>query len=304
MLKTCLYLYSADIRYKVSNFTPERVKPFEDNWDAIHQSIHCAFDLIKDFGYTEISLTSKNALLPIIYWIHHRQLAGGIRSQVGLREERDAIRKWLHTVLLKGVFGGAADTILSAIRRAFVGEEFGSHYITEGMTNFPVGQIATILQAQGRDPQITKEFIDSLLLTEKGEKQAFTILALLRPDLNFRNNFHEDHLHPERGFRRPRLRAAGISADEMEFYSDARNWNSIKNLSLLDGNENQSKNDMPLEDWVKGEATRRNVSVGTICADLHLPADPELLKLSRFAEFIEERSRILGERLRAVLSNP
>lgn len=50
ILKTCLYLYSADIRSKVSNFTPEHVASFENNWDAIHQSIHCAFDLIKDFG--------------------------------------------------------------------------------------------------------------------------------------------------------------------------------------------------------------------------------------------------------------
>ena len=304
VLKTCLYLYSADIRYKVSNFTPDRVRPFEENWDAIHQSIHCAFDLIKDFGYTEISITSKNALLPIIYWIHHRRSADGIRSQVGLREERDAIRKWLHTVLLKGIFGGAADTILSAIRRAFVGAEFGPHYIAEGVTAFPVEEIATILRAQGRDPHITKEFIDSLLLTEKDEKQAFTILAFLRPDLNFRNNFHEDHLHPQRDFRRLRLRSAGISEDKMDFYLDPRNWNSIRNLSLLDGNENQSKSGMPLEEWVKGEAERRGVSVGTVCADLHLPQDPDLLKLDHFAEFVEARDRILGERLRVALSNP
>jgi hypothetical protein len=94
VLKTCLFLYSADIRYKVANFTAERVKPFEENWDAIHRSIRCAFDLVKDFGYSEVSLTSKNALLPIIYWIHHGQLTEGIRSQVGLREERDTIRKW------------------------------------------------------------------------------------------------------------------------------------------------------------------------------------------------------------------
>ena len=55
VLKACLFLYSTDIRYKVSNFTPERVKPFEENWDAIHRSIHCAFDFIKDFGYTDLS---------------------------------------------------------------------------------------------------------------------------------------------------------------------------------------------------------------------------------------------------------
>jgi len=39
VLKACLYLYSSDIRYRVSNFTAARVKPFEDNWDAIRASI-------------------------------------------------------------------------------------------------------------------------------------------------------------------------------------------------------------------------------------------------------------------------
>ena len=196
VLKACLFLYSKDIRYKASNFTPERVKPFEENWDAIHHSIDSVFDLIKDFGYTELSLTSKNALLPIIYWIHHRQLTEGIRSQVGLREERDSIRRWLHTVLLKGVFGGAVDTILSAIRRAFVGEEFGSRYVSESATSFPIAEIATMLKGQRRDPEITEEFINSLLFTQRDDKQAFTILALLRPDLDFKNHFHLDHLHP------------------------------------------------------------------------------------------------------------
>jgi hypothetical protein len=302
VLKTCLFLYSSDIRYKVSNFTPERVRPFEENWDAIHRSIHTTFDLIKDFGHTEISLTSKNALLPIIYWIHHRGLAEGLLSQVGLREERDSLRKWLHLVLLKGIFGGSADTILSAIRRAFADEEFGTRYVSETMTSFPVAGIAAILRTQGRDPQITKEFIDSLVLTEKDEKQAFSILALLRPDLDFKNNFQLDHLHARAMFTRARLREVNISGDEMPFYQDARNWNSIRNLSLLGPSENQSKNDMSLEDWVSAEAQRRRVSQGTICSDLHLPQEVGLLKFDRFQDFIEARHKILGERLKTLLS--
>jgi len=98
-------------------------------------------------------------------------------------DERRAIRNWLHIVLLKGIFGGAVDTILSAIRRAFIGEEFQAPYVTPTIERFPVADIGAILRAQGRDPQVTKEFIDSLLYTEKEEKLAFAILALLRPDL-------------------------------------------------------------------------------------------------------------------------
>jgi hypothetical protein len=166
----------------------------------------------------------------------------------------------------------------------------------------PVVEIAAILRAQGRDPQITKEFVDALLLTEKDEKQAFTILALLRPDLDFRNAFHLDHLHPRASFSRTKLRAAGIPAEQMPFYQDGRNWNSIKNLGLLDPNENQSKGDITLEDWVDNEASRRAVSRGTICADLRLPQANGLLKLDKFPEFISERYRLLGDRLRELLA--
>ena len=59
VLKACLYLYNADIRYRVSNFTATQVKPFEDNWDKIQASILSVFDLIKNFGYNESSLTFK-----------------------------------------------------------------------------------------------------------------------------------------------------------------------------------------------------------------------------------------------------
>jgi hypothetical protein len=303
ILKTCLYLYSADIRYKVSHFTADRVKPFEENWDAIQRSAHATFDLVKDFGYNESSLTSKNALLPIIYWIHHRGLAEQIRSQVGLRDERNSIRKWLHIVLLKGVFGGAADTILSAIRRAFIEGEFGPTYVNGSITNFPAVEIASILRAQGRDPQITEEFIDELLFTEKEEKQAFTILALLRPDLDFKNNFHLDHLHPRVAFGRARLRAAEITATELPFYQESQNWNSILNLSLLGPNENQSKGAMPLDGWVSEEANRRGATTQNICVDLHLPQTSGLLAFNQFPKFIKERRRILGDRLRQLLSS-
>ena len=76
ILKACLYLYSSDIRYRVSNFTAS-VKPFEDNWDAIRTSILTVFDLARDFAYNDRSLTSKNTLLPVIYWVHHK----GLRSE-------------------------------------------------------------------------------------------------------------------------------------------------------------------------------------------------------------------------------
>jgi hypothetical protein len=301
VMKTCLYLYSSDIRYNVANFTASRVKPFEDNWASIEASIIAVFDLIRDFGYNEKSLTSKNAVLPIIYWVHHRNLAAGLTAQVSLRDERDLIRRWLHVALLKGIVGAAADTVLAAIRRAFT-DDFAKQFVNANLANFPHREIGAAIKAQGRDPEVTEEFIDELLYTPYGDKRAFTVLALLSPNLDYKNgDFHEDHLHPASSFKKSELAAAKVDSEDTEFYGDERNWNTVLNIRYLDANENMSKQDSDLASWVRREAQRQKVSEAKFCADRQLPA-PEVLVFGSFRKFIAERKKTLGKELRAILA--
>lgn len=262
------------------------------------------FEMVRGFGYTDTSLTSKNTLLPIVFWVHHRGLAESITSSVALRPEREAICAWLHTMLLKGVIGaGSADTVLAAIRRAFTGADFAAPYVRADLQQFPVADITHILRGQGKDPQITDEFINSLLLTQKDAKQAFTILALLAPNLDYRNNFHADHLHPAAAFGRRRLAASGVPDSDWAFYADDNNWNSILNLAHLDAHENMSKQDTLLADWVIGEADRQQISQAKFCSDRSLP-DPTLLAFSDFRTFIAHRPELLAERLRSTAAIP
>ena len=72
LLKVFLYLYSKDIKFKVKNFSKENAEEFEKQWANIRDAILEVFTLIKSFGFTEHSLTSKNVLIPIIYYIYHR----------------------------------------------------------------------------------------------------------------------------------------------------------------------------------------------------------------------------------------
>lgn len=302
VMKACLYLYSADIRYKVSNFSADQVRPYEENWDTIRASIVALFKLVSDFGYNESTLSSKNALLPILYWIHHKGLAPGLVSQIFLREDRNLMRRWLHIMLLKRVFGGAADTILAAVRRAFIGDSFGQSFLRSELSEFPYDAIGAILKAQGRDPQINEEFLDALLYTQCEELQSFTILALLAPNLDYKNgSVHKDHLHPASAFRRKSgLVSAGVQPEDIDFYRDARNWNSILNLRFLDANENQSKQDSSLAEWVTTEAERQQISEAKFCSDRQIPA-PSLLGFDKFRDFIAQRRQLLGRQLRDLL---
>jgi hypothetical protein len=56
ILKACLYLYSGDIRYKISNFSEAQVKRFEQHWDAIQSTILSVFDLVREFGFDDVPL--------------------------------------------------------------------------------------------------------------------------------------------------------------------------------------------------------------------------------------------------------
>ena len=304
VLKGCLYLYSSDIHYKVSNFAAAQVKPFEDNWDAISRSILAVFQLIRDFGFNEKSLTSKNALLPLIYWVHHKGLAADLTTTIALRTEREVMARWLHAMLLKGIFGASADTVLSAIRKAFTTEEFGNPFVRADLTEFPAQAIAGILQSQGKDPLITDEFIDALLDTRYEEKHAFSILAMLAPNLDYRNgDFHKDHLHPASVFRTKRsLQTLGGSDADLDFYHDERHWNSMLNLRHLDSNENKSKQDMPLAEWVEAEAERQKTTLPKFCVDRDFPSNQALFEFANFREFIQARRALLRTRLRLALA--
>jgi len=95
--------------------------------------------------------------------------------------------------LVKRLFGGNSDTILSQIRRTFT-SDVTKEPIRSEITSFP---IETINNEIRRNAGISDEFIEDLLNTQINEHYSFSLLALLYPNLDYKNNnFHKDHLHP------------------------------------------------------------------------------------------------------------
>ena len=285
ILKTFLVLESNDIKFKVNNFNIDNAQLFESNWDNIREAIKNTFLLMKTFGYTEYTLTSKNALIPIIYHLVKNNLFKDYHKKTEYKEERKVIFKWLNVVLLNQTFGSSADTILSTIRTVMK-EHFKSG------TTFPFSEIITKLKDTG-SISTDDEFINnSILTTQKDDKYAFPILALLYPNLDFKNNdFHKDHLHPENYFKEKYLNSKGIKdPQKVKFYLDPNNWNSILNLQLLDANENMSKQDKSLDDWI---------TVNKI--DCKNKLIPNKVKLEDFEEFILERRKLLSDKIKEII---
>ncbi len=287
ILKSFLFLHSKDIKFKVTNFSKSNAKSFEKEWDKIRNTILSVFDLIKTFGFTESTLTSRNVLIPVIYYLYHQNIYKDFHLKKEYSNDRDNIKKWLHMSLVKRIFGGTADSVLSQIRKAFTNDVVNKPIANE-IEIFPVIEINNEIK---KDTGISDEFIEDLLLTQKDNKYSFSLLSLLYPNLDYKNNnFHKDHLHP-----------ATIYEDLSDSLKEKYGWttyNSLKNLQMLDANENMSKNADKLAKWVDKEILSKDKS--TFLLNHHIP-DIDL-SLDNFDEFITKRTAILASSLKQVLT--
>jgi len=283
-------LIGADVRFKVRNFKGEQVARIQKEWPEIKQCIAETFRLVRcRFGITPQSLTSKNAVIPIVYYLYEKRFAKSrlfyqINNLSRLHDERASISQWFYMVLLKGVFGGQADAILTSMRDVLKRE-----LAQEG---FPIDSIIERYKGTNKDLRFDMETVDKLLETQYGEGRCRALLHLLFPEMNVTEVFHIDHLHPRSAFDQKELRKAKFLADDdqlLEFYSDPVNWDAIPNLHLLNHSQNLSKKDRPLKEWLDDENV--NLTPGDLLVD---KAD---LEFSSFKLFHERRRRALKNRL-------
>jgi hypothetical protein len=143
-----------------------------------------------------------------------------------------------------------------------------------------------------RNYSFDDKFIDGLLEAQKDSNDAFYVLHLLYPNLDYYNqDFHQDHLHPATTFYDTDKLAAAIPEADREFASDIKNWNSVANLQLLNGLMNESKNDMTLVEWVaKNNIEKKSLFV----------SETTSLEIKDSKSFIIDRRAVLKEYLKEV----
>ena len=286
ILKTFLFLHSKDIKFKVTNFSASNARAFEDEWDDIYNAILSVFDLVKTFGFTDSTLISKNALIPIVYYLYHRGIADSFSTKTQHKKDRDTIKKWLHTMLVKKIFGVSADTVLNQIRGAFTADVTKKSFSNDAVHMFPAGDVNENIR---RNVGITDEFIEELLFIQKDDKYAFSILALLYPHLDYANNdFHKDHMHPVANYDQ-------LSDSEEKYWYE---YHSLINLQMLSSTENKSKQDKSLATWVKKKTKNESK---TDFYDKQIIPDVSL-KLEDFGEFADARKKLLAEKLKQILT--
>lgn len=287
ILKCCLVLFNNNIKFKVANFDANSVCVFDKNWDRIRTCIEVTFELLKKWGFNDSSLKAKNAVIPLVYYIYHQNLEGDILKEHKHQDEKRNMRKWLCISLLKGVFGGQSDSVLTGVRKVL------NKNLNNGI--FPFDEIKAEFAANdAKSLSLSDEVIDDILKTQKDSPNCYAILALLYSHLQYDSVlFHKDHLHPASKF----LKLSRDDFDSEEkylFFTNTENWNSILNLQLLSSSSNESKNDEDLKLWV----ANKGIDLSSRLIPLHTS-----LEFDDFEEFIKNRKKLLIDTIKTIIGS-
>lgn len=285
IMKSCLVLTDLSVKYKVDNFNNTNLGLIEQGWKAIRSAIERGVDLSNYFGIDKDSLTSKNALIPIIYYLF-KQPKQKLQGTTPFDKRNAAnIRKWLLMALLNNVFGGSSDTMLQTIRDSL--QKHGN----EGQ-DFPIDAINAAIKKRGHSTTFDQNSIDRILNLTYRDSETFLALSILFEEHRWGTlTYDMDHIFPRSAFTNKNLKASGIDEAKFELFREYQH--SVANLTLLISFENQGKSDESLETWLKS----RDKSF----KEKHLiPDDVKLYSMNRFEQFVEERNKLISKRLESI----
>lgn len=279
IMRSCLYLINLPTTLKVETFRKESVLDIQNRWQEIKKAITETVDLLCDFGFNAENLTSYVAAMPIVYY----RFNGGTFDGAA----RNELRKYIVVAQLKQIFGASNNSALQSIRE-----------ILKGIPGkpFALSALQGIRFSGDRYLRYTQEEIDALFDREIGA-YTFMVLSLLYPNLKYsQKGFHQDHMHPYAGFTMDKLSKVilpdGSTLDKDTISEWQRRRNTLANLQLLEGRENEKKNKTPLVDWLKIPGNAENAK--------YLPEGISF-ELSNFEEFMSKRQELMTIELKSLL---
>lgn len=285
ILKSILVLTDLlDVTFKIKNFNRNNISIFESQWINIKRSLIATFQLLEQLGYGEHLLRSKNAIIPIAYYIYKRNLSNEIIKSTYNFSDKEKINKWLILSLLNGIFGGTSDNVLKKIRETIK---------ASNSKEFPIQEIIDSFKGETKNYSFDDEYIDSLIDSEYGSSNCSLILKLLyqSTSLKYGKSVHEDHMHPKSFFEdKNNLNNLNLSDSDKKFFLD--NYNKLPNLQLLDRDSNIAKSDKSLKEWV----SKNNISI----KELYLNPNSSL-EISDFKSFIKTRKSNIKEKLKELI---
>ena len=280
IMRTCLYVLDMSVTLKVETFKKESVLKIKNNWENIRKAIKDTVDLLNEFGFNSENIISYVAVSPMVYY----RFKGGNFDV----ESKSELRKYIVISQVRQVFGAATNSALTSIREALKAAPTDS---------FKMGNLLKVRFTGERTLRYTSEEIDAMFDTYEIGAYTFMLLSLLYPNLKYsQKGFHQDHMHPYAGFEESKI--ANLKLPDGSIIDDVRKdeWrrrrNTLANLQLLEGRENERKNATPLVDWIKVIANSENAK--------YMPSDSSF-GLSHFEDFMDKRQKLMSDALKEIL---
>ena len=280
IMRTCLYLLDMSVTLKVETFKKESVLQIRDSWESIKKAIKDTVNLLNEFGFNSENIISYVAVSPMVYY---RYKGGNYDA-----ESKAELRKYIVIAQVKQIFGTASNSALTSIREA----------LKKGPTDsFSMDNLKSVRFTGDRTLKYTPEEVDAMFDTYEIGAYTFMLLSLLYPNLKYsQKGFHQDHMHPYTGFEEDRIKDLVLQDGSVIDDATKEDWrrrrNTLANLQLLEGRENESKNATPLVDWLKEPENKDNVKF--------LP-DGISYELSNFEEFMQKRQELMSKLLKDIL---
>lgn len=267
VLKCFVFLKGGALTMSVSSFQKEGISEFvKENKQDIEDSIAKAFEIVMGFGLLEKGLTTKLAVMPIVYYVFKNKLQKEVFSDTQNKDSFEAMRKFVFCSILNNLFDKQTDNTLREIRSAFSEKKDKV---------FPCQAIFDKIE----DLALTEDNFATLFKTRKSK--AFPLLNILyaldgRP-LNPSIGYDVDHTHPK--------------AECLKKGLDKEKYDSVLNLNLMESSKNRSKSDKEFQAWIslKNEDERRRWKENNL-VPLDSPMD-----IASFPEFIRMREDLFSK---------
>jgi hypothetical protein len=276
VMKSCLVLLNLPIAYDLLSFNKDTCEAILEEWEEIKMAIAETVSVCNWFGLNGMNLTSANALIPVAYFIYRSRGTARLRADTE-SDARNAtlVRRWLMLSLLNGVFSGSSDSMLHQIRDVLKRHSGPSN-------DFPIRELDAAVAKAKRIPTSDPRAIERILDIKYKDPRCFLALTLLFDERGWGTIPHDvDHIVPQEAFK-----------SFLRKHRDQRDC--LANVTLRQQAENRAKKSMEFQDWIQTRelAFRQRHFI---------PEDRSLWQMDKFPYFLEERSRLIRERLRIVL---
>lgn len=279
VLKTCLILLEQGARYEVEKFRTLGVRDeIVSKWGDISTAIQDVLDYVRGKTYIQCdkALPTYLVLIPLVYVRYH------FPDAWKTAKERDG---YLLRSSLAGAFGGNPDALLDALIKRL-----------QELKGFNATEAFNVIRTRGRSLELTE---DRFWQMGYGSNTVHLLFNLWYRDFNqtpaYENNMPQvDHIFPQSALRAVKVENPDTGRMVMK-YRDA-DRNQLANCMLLSKEENGpgGKWDTLPEKWFADKDADYLA--------MHLiPTDPDLWRLDRFEDFIEERKKLIRKRFKSLL---